>query len=245
LIDLGEIMTTTKDLDRFYYLLNELENRIGGTRTLKTADGRMDWPQRGVYFFFDPGETRSISGERFVRVGTHFLKAKAKSTILNRQSQHRGVTRSGAGNHRGSIFRLIVGVSIIHREGLDIPSWGVAPDLGNASRRLGVDRETLKEAEQPLEIRVSDHIRSMPFLWLDIGDEPGPESMRGYIERNSIALLSNMSVNSIDRPSPDWLGQYCDRTKVRGSGMWNNNHVDEQYDPIFLDTLKSFVYAAK
>jgi hypothetical protein len=238
-------MTGKKDLDRFYKMLDELKDRIGGTRTLKTADGRMDWPQRGVYFFFEPGEARSTSGERVVRVGTHGLKAKAKTTIWNRLSQHRGVTGSGAGNHRGSIFRLIVGMSIIHREGLDIPSWGVAPDLGNAARRLGVDRETLKEAEQPLEIQVSDHIRSMPFLWLDIGDEPGPVSMRGYIERNSIALLSNLSGNAIDTPSPHWLGRHCNREKVRNSGLWNNNHVDEQYDLNFLETLQVFVSATR
>jgi hypothetical protein len=31
----------------------------------------------------------------------------------------------------------------------------------------------------------------MRFLWIDIDDEPGPASIRGFIERNSIALLSN------------------------------------------------------
>jgi hypothetical protein len=234
-------MTRAKDLDRFYALLNGLENRIGGTRTLKTADGRMNWPQRGAYFFFEPNETRSVSGQRVVRVGTHGLKEKAKSTIWGRLSQHQGVIRSGSGNHRGSIFRLIIGASIIRRDSLDIPSWGVAPDLGNAAKRLRIDRTALKEAEQPLEVQVSDHIRSMPFLWLDIDDEPGPESMRGFIERNSIALLSNMNENSIDAPSANWLGRHCDRTRVRGSGLWNNNHVDEQYDPSFLNALQEHV----
>jgi hypothetical protein len=31
----------------------------------------------------------------------------------------------------------------------------------------------------------------MPFVWLSLGDEASSESRRGYIERNSIALLSN------------------------------------------------------
>ena len=132
-------------------------------------------------------------------------------------------------------------MSIIHREGLDIPSWGVAPDLGNAARRQGVDRETLKEAEQPLEIQVSDHIRSMPFLWLDIGDEPGPVSMRGYIERNSIALLSNRGVTKLDEPSMDWLGRHSHKAKVRESGLWNSKHVDEEYDPAFLELFAQLV----
>ena len=29
----------------------------------------------------------------------------------------------------------------------------------------------------------------MPFLWFAIDDAPGPKSLRGYVERNSIALL--------------------------------------------------------
>ena len=238
-------MTRDEDLNRFYKLLSELEDRIGGTRTLATANGRMNWPQKGVYFFFEPGETRSTLGNRIVRVGTHGLKTMAKSTIWKRLSQHQGVIRSGAGNHRGSIFRLIVGTSIIQRDSLDISSWGVGLDIGNAARRLGIDRAALKEAEHPLEIQVSEHIRSMPFLWLDIDDEPGPESMRGFIERNSIALLSNMNEVTTDTPSPDWLGQHCDRTRVRESGLWNNNHVDERYGPDFLDTLMDLVSAAR
>ncbi len=238
-------MTRVEDLECFYELLNELENQTGGARTLETANGRMNWPRRGVYFFFEPGETRSVSGQRVVRVGTHGLKTKAKSTLWQRLSQHQGAIRSGAGNHRGSIFRLIVGASIMQRDSLDIPSWGVASDIGSAARRLGIDRADLKEAENPLEMQVSDHIRSMPFLWLNIGDEPGPESMRGFIERNSIALLSNINGDSIDAPSADWLGQHCDRNRVRGSGLWNNNHVEERYDPSFLDAFRTLVSATR
>ena len=39
-------------LNRFYELLGELEDRLGGRR------GGMGWPRRGVYFFFGPGERR-------------------------------------------------------------------------------------------------------------------------------------------------------------------------------------------
>jgi hypothetical protein len=31
----------------------------------------------------------------------------------------------------------------------------------------------------------------MPFLWLAIDDEPSAHGLRGHIERNAIALLSN------------------------------------------------------
>jgi hypothetical protein len=78
----------------------------------------------------------------------------------------------------------------------------------------------------------------MPFLWLDVGDDAGAESERGIIERGSIALLSNWQKECIDPPSSSWLGNYCNRERVRGSGLWNSNHVDEAYDPRFLEILE-------
>ena len=63
------------DVQRFYEILDALEETIGGKRRLAECDGRIDWPRRGVYFFFEPGEMRSASGRgpRVVRVGTHGL----------------------------------------------------------------------------------------------------------------------------------------------------------------------------
>lgn len=84
-------------------------------------------------------------------------------------------------------------------------------------------------------------IRNMPFLWLSVDDEPGPQSLRGFIERNAIALLSNYGKPPIDLPSDSWLGSYYTREKVRTSGLWNSNHVDESYNPAFIDTLASLV----
>jgi hypothetical protein len=70
-------MNRHADHVRFYEILGSLEQALGGKRVLKDCDGRMVWPDRGVYFFFEPGETRSDagSGPRVVRVGTHALKA--------------------------------------------------------------------------------------------------------------------------------------------------------------------------
>lgn len=95
--------------------------------------------------------------------------------------------------------------------------------------------------EHRLEAVVSGAIRAMPFLWLDVSDAPGRQSDRGIIERNSIALLSNFDREPLDLASSTWLGSHCDRARVRGSGLWNNNHVEEQYDPAFLDMLERYV----
>jgi len=81
----------------------------------------------------------------------------------------------------------------------------------------------------------------MPFLHLNVDDAPGPDSLRGYIERNSIALLSNYQKPPLDPPSAEWRGYRCDRERVRLSGLWNQNHVNEPYDPVFLQTLEALI----
>lgn len=235
-------MSRLKDIKKFYNALEELETKLGGKRTLGQCDGRMDWPERGVYFFFEPGEFRSDSGKglRVTRVGTHALNEKSKTTLWQRLSQHRGVMKSGLGNHRGSIFRLLVGEAIKNRNHLDqIYSWGMASDPGKAASALGMSREVVKSMEAPLEQAVSRYVRSMPFLWINVDDAPGSDSERGYIERNAIALLSNWDKKSIDAPSDKWLGNYSGRDRVRLSSLWNNNHVDENYEPGFVDHLSA------
>lgn len=226
-----------EDLRRFYAALSTLQQKSGGPRTLELCSGRMKWPRRGVYFFCEPGEERSDSGNglRVVRIGTHALKDRSKTMLWNRLSQHRGQSGSRSGNHRGSIFRLIVGQSLIARHGYEYPMWGVG---SNAPKDIRV-------SEIPLECEVSRVIGLMPFLWLGIDDEAGPTSLRGVIERNSIALLSNLGREPLDAPSSSWLGYHCNRPRVRGSGLWNNNHVEETYDPSFLDLLEMLVNQTK
>lgn len=222
-----------EDLVRFYSSLGRLEKAIGGARTLGDCRGHMHWPARGVYFFRESGENRSDTGTglRIVRVGTHALKAGGSTTLWNRLSTHRGQLRSGGGNHRGSIFRLIVGTALIGRDGHNFPTWGEGSSAA----------KDIRAAEAELERAVSQIICEMPFIWLAIGDEPGPDTLRGKIERNSIALLSNFSKMPLDPPSSQWLGHHCNRERVRSSGLWNQNHVEEVYDPDFLDDLERLV----
>lgn len=220
---------------RFYESLKELESRQGATRTLSESASR-NCPQRGVYFFFEPGEQRSGSGDgaRVVRVGTHALKPGSNTKLWTRLSQHRGALRSGGGNHRGSIFRLLVGSALIARDRLSCPTWDTLRSNAPSSVRV---------AEAGLERLVSQTIGAMSVLWLAVDDDPGAVSERGVIERGAIALLSGWGRAEIDPPSANWLGHACTRDKVRRSGLWNNNHVDETYDPAFLDVLERRILA--
>ena len=200
-------MKRLDDLRRFYRVLGVLEERLGGARMLSECNGRLNWPQRGVYFFMEQGEKRSDTGtgRRIVRVGTHALTQGSRTKLWSRLSQHRGQPTSGGGNHRGSIFRLIVGTALMAGDGHQFPTWGKGSTATAA----------IRAEEARLECEVSKVIGAMPILWLAIDDDPGKESLRGYIERNSIALLSNYRKPRLDPASQTWLGHYCDRERVR------------------------------
>jgi hypothetical protein len=193
----------------------------------------MDWAQRGVYFFRESGESRTDSGEgaRIVRVGTHALRSGSQTKLWTRLSQHRGQPSTGSGNHRGSIFRLLVGVALVRRHQYDCPTWG----------NKKANRSEIKQHEHGLEREVSRVIGEFSFLWIAIDDEAGPDSLRGRIEKNSIALLSNFNKPPLDPPSQGWLGLCCDRERMNSAGLWNSNHVDDRYDPGFLDDLQQLV----
>lgn len=220
------------DLIRFYGLMANVEARLGARATLAECDSRTKFPERGVYFFMEPGEERSDTGQgpRIVRVGTHGLKLESKATLWVRLSQHKGAAGSRGGNHRGSIFRLLLGATLpgSRAEG---SRWGQGSTAAGEVRRF----------EAPLEQEVSRLIRQMPFVWISVDDAAHPDSARGVIERGAIALLSNFEKPEIDPPSSSWRGRQSDREKVRLSGLWNNRHVDEAYDPAFLDTMELFV----
>jgi hypothetical protein len=228
------------DLRHFYDLLGNLERHCGGMRTLRECTGRLSWPERGVYFFFEAGEFRRESGNgpRVVRVGTHALSEGSRTSLWKRLSQHAGRKKSGSGNHRGSIFRLLVGEAIMRRDGLREPaSWGRKGHAGAASDTMGQTARDIRASESALEKAVSDYVGRMPFLFVSVDDAAGPASARGVIERNAIALLSNYERPSLDPPSATWLGLSSGRERVTRSGLWNNNHVDDECTPQFLATL--------
>jgi hypothetical protein len=76
----------------------------------------------------------------------------------------------------------------------------------------------------------------MPVLWLGV---PG-RGDRARLERNSIALLSCLT-GCPDTPSPAWLGTDAVPAEIRGSGLWNVDHVHENYDPGFLQLLSRLI----
>ena len=215
-------------LDRFYDLLDELEEKIGGRRRLGDCRGRMDWPKRGIYFFFEPGEMRAVNpvSSRVVRVG-------ASTALRKRIEKHKGVETRRGGDRRSSVFRRLVGDAIGQRNPELMPeSWWqkepVSPEM--------------QELEYLHEIRVSEYLADMTLLFVYVPDASGADSME-TVESDAIALLSGYRKSSPDEPSSDWLGRHSTREKVRHSGLWNNNHVDKNCAPDFLNRFEKLTKA--
>jgi len=76
------------------------------------------------------------------------------------------------------------------RDGHEMPTWG----HGNTASR------DVRSREQSLECAVTRVVGGMPFLWLAIEDEAGPDSLRGLIERNS-GLWNSNHVDEDDDPA--------------------------------------------
>jgi hypothetical protein len=225
------------DLDRFYTILSQLEATDPQGMRLDRYTGRSPFPGRGVYFFREPGEYRlsKPNSLRIVRVGTHAVGANSKSALWGRLKTHLG-TRAGGGNHRGSIFRLHIGAALINRDGVVVTTWGIG-----SSAPIALRSSTMAQAVEAIyEQKVSKYIGGMTILWVDVPDEPGPKSLRAFIEKNAIALLSNRFA-PLDPATSDWLGHSSPRDDIRRSNLWNLNHVDQTYDQKFLDHLDAAV----
>jgi hypothetical protein len=212
---------------RSYEMFGQLSKTIG-LPNLREALSK-DIPKQGVYFFFDDAEPTKFSAivPRLVRVGTHGVSAGSVATLRNRLRTHLG-TRTGAGNHRASVFRLHVGRAIIERDGLQdrYPDWGKGQ---SASKNI-------TDQEAPLESFVSEYIGSLRVLFISVLDLAGTGSMRATIERQFISMFTE-SMCPIENSSLNWLGRFSDKASIRDSGLWNVRDVGGEYDLKFIPLL--------
>lgn len=201
------------DIDCFYELLDLLCKRVDGYRCLQDDNWNAGLPDRGVYFFFEEGETRARSTElRVVRVGTVRTGA-----LRSRLRQHRRDKGSSA-------FRWRVGHAIGGQRGISVS------DLPYRDKK-DVFKTYLAKP-------ISEYIQSMPFLPVSVDYQRD----RAYIERNATALLSDYYDQAIDKPSEDWLGRYSTEEKVCRSGLWSKDYVTTPcYNPAFLETLEKWI----
>lgn len=232
-------------LSEFYQTLGDLAEATGGPYYLSDYESSWNFPQRGIYVFFHPSTDPQVDPPTewsIARIGTVGVSEGSTATLQGRVRQHRGNASGkygeGGGNHRGSVFRLHVGQALKEKHGWQdkYPHWG------SSHRDLPDDLETesLRQNEHSLEQRVSEYIRSMPFLVIDIPGEPHSDCERARFEKNLIALVSHKRRTNPALMNSDWLGISSPRAEINQTGLWNINHVSGFYSESIINELKPY-----
>ncbi len=167
---------------------------------------------KGVYFFFERGEVR-----------------RGASTELR-------VVRVGR-HGRNANSRSTIWTRMFEHK-LDGGRSVFRDHINAALKQKAKSRERWQEHNH--SVCISEYISKMPFLWVNV-DGPDGHIMRGEIERNAIALLSDYKNRCVDKQSRFWLGKHSPKVEVRDSGLWNIQHTKHGYDCKFLNTFEKCV----
>lgn len=175
-------------------------------------------PRNGIYFFYEEGELCrhfDVVRPRIVRVGTH----REQDRFPSRIKQH------FEGNKNSSVFRKHLGGAILRRRNADdfrLDKW------------LKQDTPTFKEIEELVTDRLATD-----FTFKCITVENKKERLD--LEERLIATLAKCPSCE---PSEEWLGHYAASEEIRGSGLWNvqhvysNKHMTQQY----LSRLRELIH---
>jgi len=232
------------ELQQLYGELETLRERIDGPYYLSDVSAEGNWPSRGIYIFFDPKTDFSSPVRQWCisRIGTVGDCEGSSATIWERLRAHRGTKRGqyqNGGNSRGSVFRRHVGEALIRNNGLEdkYPHWGVP----HRSLPDEIDTQTLRESEHPLEKRVSEYIRSLPFLWVNVPGEPGPDCERAMLEKNLIGLVAHGRKTVPGLIRNGWLGRNAAEASITRTGLWNLDHTASLFDRNAVDDFERYV----
>jgi hypothetical protein len=142
------------------------------------------------------------------------------------------VIARGPRKHSGLGFAHIGGISVEITLGVEII---VAVSSGD------LETTDLREQEHPLEQRVSERIRQMPFLVVNVPGEPGPNSERATLERNLISLVAQYRNRNPNLKNDDTLRSYSPTPEIARSDLWNVDHVSELYRQNTVLTFKQYI----
>lgn len=171
-----------------------------------------DIPKNGIYVLFEEGE-KGHSGNRIVRVGIN----RGQGNLYQRLTEHYVKM-----NKDRSIFRKNIGLAILNaQKDQFIEKWKI--DLTtHASRQK---HKELVQSEELLRVEkeVSEIIqRNFSFIVIQVDD---PNERIGL----ESALISTVAHCEECGPSKQWLGLRSPKKKIRESGLWQEQGMN---DPI-------------
>lgn len=168
-------------------------------------------PKNGIYIIFEHGE-KFQSLDRIVRVGTH----TGNNQLFSRLSQH-----FVKENKNRSIFRKNIGRCFLYRDGNPyMRIWEL--DTTSAANKKLYSTLLDPDFEKQIEKQISNYIQSnLSFCVFRINDK----EQRLYWETK---IASTLAQSKELKPSPEWLGNYSPKNKIRDSGLWQVNNLNHE-----------------
>ena len=168
-------------------------------------------PMNGLYILFEDGE-KAHGTDRIVRIGTH----TGQNQLRSRLKQHFIVE-----NKDRSIFRKNIGRALLNKDNDPfLEQWEI--DLTTHVARIEfaphIDIEKLKMVEHQVTKNIQSH------FWFIVFPVPQKED-RLMLESR---IISTVSLCKSCRPSPNWLGLFSPKEKIRESGLWIVNELYKQ-----------------
>ncbi|MHB1356091.1 MAG: hypothetical protein ACYCZF_08975 [Anaerolineae bacterium] len=176
-------------------------------------------PPDGIYVLFEEGET-AHGTDRIVRIGTHDsdgrLAARLEELFI-RENKDR------------SVFRKNIGRALLSSMGDPfLKQW----DIDRTKKTVRdnplrqVDPKKLQQTERKVTLRIQGS-----FSFVVVPTTAGIDRHR--LEAGLIALVASCSEC---RPSTNWLGLQSPSAKIRESGLWQVQHLDDE--PVSIETLE-------
>jgi len=184
-------------------------------------------PENGIYFFYEQGEIWGHGGNkpRIVRIGTH-----KDGNFRNRIKEHYLLDESkmnfDSGKpalHERSIFRKHIGSALLNQHNDDyLQIWEKIDFTPKKNReKFGHLRNIRKEKEIESEItRILRENFSFRFILLSSQRERmGSKGLES-------SLIGTIAHCQLCKPSNNWLGNYSPKARIRGSGLWQVQHLN-------------------
>lgn len=185
-------------------------------------------PQSGVYFFYEKGETwgHGDNRPRVVRIGTHkgrnFRSRVAEHFLLNESKMNFNINNPKPSDR--SIFRKNIGRALLNRnKDPYLKIW--EKDFITKENRKYFGHLRNLEKEKTIERKITNFLREYFFFrFIIIQNESRRIGTNGLESR----LIGTVSKCNLCKPSPNWLGIYSSKEKIKTSGLWLTQHLSAE-----------------
>jgi len=165
-------------------------------------------PKNGIYVLFEKGE-KAHGGDRIVRVGTHTGKNQLRARLLQHFVNE---------NKDRSIFRKNIGRALLNKaKDPFLEQWEL--DLTTKKAKEAFSDKVDPDKQKEIEKMVTKHIQNnFSFVVFEVDDK----EKRLEFESKIISCVSKCDECI---PSPNWLGNFSPKVKIRESGLWLVNEL--------------------